>query len=194
MAVANGAGSGGSANGGSALPSIPPLHAGLAQQHPPPHERVPVPAGAAVDAVRGRGGLGTAPAEARGRRLHDLRRAAPDGAPIPTPLPLPSALPPLPAVACRSPAPPRPAQSKPKGLLESSKIPRHFESDSPSKLGAELTKLNTKLMQTFLAVLDEMLTNPTVGGLDAAGQPLGDWVPVAAGQSLEKLKVGAPPP
>lgn len=48
-------------------------------------------------------------------------------------------------------------------------------------------------MQTFLAVLDEMLTNPTVGGLDAAGQPLGDWVPVAAGQSLEKLKVGAPP-
>ena len=67
-------------------------------------------------------------------------------------------------------APPRPAQSKPKGLLESSKIPRHFESDSPSKLGAELTKLNTKLMQTFLAVLDEMLTNPTVGGLDAAGQ------------------------
>ena len=101
---------------------------------------------------------------------------------------------PLPRLACRSPAPPRPAQSKPKGLLESSKIPRHFESDSPSKLGAELTKLNAKLMQTFLAVLDEMLTNPTVGGLDAAGQPLGDWVPVAAGQSLEKLKVGAPPP
>ena len=123
-----------------------------------------------MDAVRGRGGLGAAPAEACRRGLHDLRRAAPDGAPSPA---LPAAAPPpLPRLACRSPPPPRPAQSKPKGLLESSKIPRHFESDAPSKLGAELTKLVPGRVSTEV---DARLSFDTEGSLARAREIIADY-------------------
>ena len=77
----------------------------------------------------------------------------------------------------------------PQDLLESSNIPRHFDGEpTGATLGQQLTQLNAKMMRTFLELLDEILTSPEVGGLDAAGKPLEAWVPLAAGKSLETLK------
>ena len=78
---------------------------------------------------------------------------------------------------------------KPAGLLEASNIPKHFDSSAEAvssgngpgsaALGSELTKLNSKLMSTFLELLDEMIHNPTVAGLDPDGKPIENWVPLA---------------
>jgi hypothetical protein len=99
------------------------------------------------------------------------------------------------------PAPPKPVEgdfmifgaalqtTTPQGLLEASNTPRHFEGEPQgAALGQQLTKLNAKMMGTFLELLDEILTNPEVGGLDPAGKPLEAWVPLAAEKSLETLK------
>ena len=77
----------------------------------------------------------------------------------------------------------------PQGLLEASNTPRLFEGEPKgAALGQQLTQLNAKMMSTFLELLDEILTNPEVAGLDARGKPLEEWVPLAAGKSLETLK------
>ena len=99
------------------------------------------------------------------------------------------------------PAPPKPVEgdfmifgaalqtTTPQGLLEASKTPRHFEGEPKgAALGQQLTKLNAKMMGTFLELLDEILTNPEAGGLDPSGKPLEAWVPLAAKKSLETLK------
>jgi mediator of RNA polymerase II transcription subunit 7 len=99
------------------------------------------------------------------------------------------------------PAPPKPVEgdfmifgaalqtTTPQGLLEASNTPRHFEGEPQgAALGQQLTKLNAKMMGTFLELLDEILTNPEVGGLDPGGKPLEAWVPLAAEKSLETLK------
>jgi mediator of RNA polymerase II transcription subunit 7 len=77
----------------------------------------------------------------------------------------------------------------PQGLLDAANIPRHFDGAAePAALGRQLTQLNGKMMRTFLELLDEVLTNPTVAGLGPDGTPLEHWVPLAAEKSLETLK------
>jgi len=100
------------------------------------------------------------------------------------------------------PPPPKPVQGDfmifgaqlqtdtPSDLLASSGVPKHFDSDDPAKASAEMKKLHTALLETFLALLDEMIANPTVGGFDADGRDLfpPNWVPPAATVNLDRLK------